>query len=202
MNPSMNVLRRLALVIAVALSSLLAPLSAGAQALSDWSENNLIDSLFRSQTWTVAASFDIALDTSACSDSAGGTEVSGGSYARPSIARSLANWAGTQSAGSTTASSGTGGVTSNNVAINFATPTAGWGTVTHFRIMSGSNIVVCQALTTSKTINSGDTVSFPIGSMTFTIAQLDTRWAFERFMARALAPIPAVERPDRSAALA
>jgi hypothetical protein len=47
------------------------------------------------------------------------TEVAGGAYARAPLAGSLANWSGTQGPGTTTASSGTGGQISNNVAINF-----------------------------------------------------------------------------------
>lgn len=156
---------------ALALASLFAPLAAQAQSLSDYTENNAIDYIFRAQTWTIAANMHVGLSTAACSDSSVGTEATGGSYARVSYARSLANWAGTQSAGSTTASSGTGGVTSNNAAVSFPTPSAGWGTVTHFFIAdasTGGNIILCQALTTSKTINSGDTVSFPIASITVT----------------------------------
>lgn len=164
-----NFLHRAAGAALLAIATLLAPAPAAAQSLSDWTENNFIDMLFRAQTWTVAANLDVGLSTAACSDSSIGTEVTGGSYARVSVARSLANWAGTQSAGSTTASTGTGGQTSNNVAINFPTPSAGWGTVTHFFVMSSTNIVLCQALTTSKTINSGDTVSFAIGALTVTI---------------------------------
>jgi hypothetical protein len=114
----------------------------------------------------------VALYTTACSDTGGGTEVSGGSYVRPSVTASLANFAGTQSAGSTTASSGTGGQTSNNAAINFATPSAGWGTVTHWGLVDASsagNVWVCASLTVSKTINSGDTVSFAAGALTVTL---------------------------------
>lgn len=47
-------------------------------------------------------------------------------YARVSIAASLAAWAGTQGAGTTAASSGTSGTTSNNAAITYATPTGAW----------------------------------------------------------------------------
>lgn len=147
----------------------LAPQPAQAQALSDYVENNAIDYIFRAQTWTLGASYNVGLSTSACSDSSVGTEVTGGSYARVSYTRSLANWAGTQSAGSTTASTGTGGQTSNNVAISFATPSAGWGLVTHFFVIDSSNLIICQALTVSKTINTGDTVSFPIGAITVTL---------------------------------
>lgn len=169
-----NRIRSFGLAAALAFVSLFAALSpapAAAQSLSDYFENNVIDLTFRAQTWTIAANFHVGLSTAACSDSSFGTEVSGGSYARVSYARSLANWAGTQSAGSTSASSGTGGVTSNNNAISFPTPSAGWGTVTHFFIAdasTGGNSIICQALTTSKTINSGDTVSFPAAAITVT----------------------------------
>lgn len=150
----------------------LAPQQAQAQAFTDYAENKLVDALFRAQSLGAPATWYVALYTSACSDSAGGTEVSGGSYARASVSSSLANFAGTQSSGSTTASTGTGGQTSNNGAISFVTPSAGWGTVTYWGLtdaISGGNLWVCAALTTSKTINSGDTVSFAAGALTVTV---------------------------------
>jgi len=140
--------------------------------MSDYLENKLIDHVFRGQAYTAPTTIYFALFTSACSDSAGGTEVATGSYARASLAASLANWAGTQSAGSTTASSGTGGTTSNNGVVTFATPSAGWGTVTHLGVydaLTTGNLLVCKALTVSKTINSGDTVTFPAATFTFQI---------------------------------
>jgi len=142
-------------------------------AMSDFLENKLIDQLFRGQTAPTTTTLYVGLLTAAPSDSGGGTEVSGGSYARASIASSLANWAGTQAAGSTVASSGTGGQTSNNTAITFATPTAGWGTVTHFGIFdasSGGNLLFWGALTIAKTINQADTVTFPAASLSITFA--------------------------------
>lgn len=54
------------------------------------------------------------------------TEVAGGSYARVAVVASLANFAGTQAAASTVASSGTNGTSSNNVAITWPAPTAQW----------------------------------------------------------------------------
>jgi hypothetical protein len=142
-------------------------------AMSDYLENKLIDQLFRGQTPAPTSTLYIGLHTSAPSDAGGGTEVSGGSYARVSVTSSTANWAGTQAAGSTTASSGTGGQTSNNAAITFPTPTAGWGTVTHFGIYdaaSGGNLLFWGALTISKTINQADTVTFPAASLSITFA--------------------------------
>lgn len=144
---------------------------AQAQATGDYLENQVIDTIFRAQATSLGANIFIGLSTAACSGSSVGTEVSGGRYARVSVARSLANWAGTQGAGSTTASSGTGGVTSNNNAIIFPTPSADWGVVTHVfaaAASTGSNILFCTPLTISKTINRGSAVSFPAASLTFT----------------------------------
>lgn len=139
---------------------------------SDYLENKLIDFLFRGQTLTPPASLYVALLTAAPSDAGGGTEVTGGSYARVAVTSSLANWAGTQSAGSTTASTGTGGQTSNNGAITFPAPTANWGSVTHFAIYDAStsgNLWYWAALTTPKTVNNGDPApSFAIGALTVT----------------------------------
>ena len=164
-------LLHLAALAALAVAAL-APQAASAQALTDFAENRIIDALFRGQALGAPATWWVALYTSACSDSAAGTEVTGGSYARASLGASLANWAGTQSAGSTTASSGTGGQTSNNTVINFATPTANWGVVTHIGLVDAStagNVWVCVALGASRTIESGNTVSISAGALTVTL---------------------------------
>jgi hypothetical protein len=57
-------------------------------------------------------------------------EPSGGGYARVAVTASLANFSGTQGAGTTTASTGTTGTSSNNNAITFPTPSADWTTGT------------------------------------------------------------------------
>ena len=159
---------QLALVLIVGACAFAPVAQAGA--LSDYLENKLTDHVFRGVAYTAPTTIYVALFTSACSDAAAGTEVSGGSYARPGLAASTTNWAATNGATTTTnPSTGTGGTTSNNVAITFATPSVGWGTVTYIGLMdavSAGNLLVCTALTTSKTINSGDTVSFPISSLT------------------------------------
>jgi hypothetical protein len=142
-------------------------------AMSDFLENRIIDQLFRGQAAPTTTTLHVGLLTTAPSDTGGGTEVSGGSYGRVAVTSSLANWAGTQSAGSTVASSGSGGQTSNNAAITFPTPTAGWGTVTHFGIYdasTGGNLLFWGALTIAKTINQADTVTFPAASLSITFA--------------------------------
>lgn len=141
-------------------------------AMSNYLENKVIDWFFRAQTFTPPAGLHVGLLTSAPSDTGGGTEVSGNAYARQNLAPSLTNWAGTQGAGSTSTSTGTNGTTSNNGIITFPTPTASWGTVTHFAIYdasTGGNLLWYGALQIAKTINQGDTVTFPAASLTVQI---------------------------------
>lgn len=101
------------------------------------------------------------------------TEPSGGGYARVSLASSLANWAGTQAAGSTVASTGTGGTTSNNAALTFPAPTGNWGLLYGFfgsDALTAGNIWKYAALTTPKNVNSGDAApSFAAAALTFQI---------------------------------
>lgn len=160
-----------ALVLSIAAAGAFAPQTAHAQAFSDHLENKIIDWLLRGQAFTPPATTYVALFTASCNDAGGGTEASGGNYARQSVSSALANWAGTQSAGSTTASSGTGGVTSNNNAISWGTVT--WsGTVTHWAIMDAStsgNMLFCAALTSSQAVSSGNTVQFAAGALTITL---------------------------------
>jgi hypothetical protein len=142
-------------------------------AMSDYLENKIIDAMFRGQAFTMPATIHVALHTAAPTESTGGTEVTGGSYARVAVASSLANWAGTQAAGSTTASSGNTGTTSNNGAVTFPAPTANWGTITHFALMDAStagNVLFYGSLNTSKTVNSGDAApQFAAGALSLQI---------------------------------
>lgn len=95
------------------------------------------------------------------------TEVSGGSYARVKINAgnyaALADWAGTQSAGSTTSSSGSGATTSNNGSITFPSPTGNWATgssqvggVGIYDALTTGNLLIWAPLNVPKTVNSGD----------------------------------------------
>lgn len=118
-----------------------------------------------SVTWTAIATMPalnqlfVALFTANPTDAAGGTEVTGGSYARVSVASTLANWAGTQASASTTASTGTSGTTSNNGTITFPVPTANWGSVTGMAVfdsLTGGNMLWWSALAANKNVNNGD----------------------------------------------
>lgn len=145
-----------------------------ASGLTDYAENKIIDALLRAQALGAPANWYVALYTTANNDAdSAEVEVSGGSYARVSVAASLANFAGTQSAGSTTASSGTSGTTSNNAEIVFPAPTANWGSITAFGLYdasSGGNCWIYGDLNAPKTVNSGDPApKFSAGALGFTL---------------------------------
>ena len=163
----------LSTVLLAALAFIAAPVQAGS--LTDYGENKVIDALLRGQAIGTPATWYIALFTTTCTDAGPGTEVStsGTAYARQSVSAALASWAGTQSAGSTTASSGTGGTTSNNAAITWSASTAAWGTVTSVGWMDAStagNRWICIDLTSSLNVSgAGFTVQFAAGQLTFQI---------------------------------
>lgn len=167
---------RLKTLLAAALFIALAnPLPLGAAALTDYGENKSVDALIRGQALGAPATWYLALFTTTCTDAGPGTEVStvGTAYGRQAVTASLANWAGTQSAGSTAASSGTGGTTSNNVAITWSASTASWGTIEAVGWMdaaSAGNRWVCINLDAPVTVGgAGFTLSFSIGTLTFQI---------------------------------
>ena len=124
---------------------------------SDYAEDKVNELLVGKTAFTLPTAY-VALYTAAPSDSGGGTEVSGGSYARKSTAG--ADWAASS-----------GGSISNANAITFVTASGSWGTVTHFGVFDAStsgNLLFWAALTTSKTIGSGDTASFAAGALVHT----------------------------------
>lgn len=94
------------------------------------------------------------------------TEISGSAYARVAVTSSLANWAGTQGAGTTTASSGSSAVTSNNNAITWPTPTGDWtpagsdgasaGVVVLFDASTSGNAWVFGVMNNVQTILNGN----------------------------------------------
>ena len=110
----------------------------------------------------------MALFTGAPTDAGGGTEVSGGAYARVNLAPADANWTATQG-GTTGNSSGSGSANSHGTAITFPAPTATWGTIGHFAILdapTGGNMLIWDALTVPRTVISGDPApSFAIGAL-------------------------------------
>lgn len=154
------------------LVGLTASVGAQAAAFTDYFENKIVDDLFRGTAYTPPATHYIGLMTSACTDAAAGTEVSGGSYARVAVTKGDAAYKGTH-ASATGASSGTSGTIYNATAVTFPAPTGNWGSVTHWGIWDAStsgNLLVCDDLTTAKTVNNGDAApSFAIDSLSIQI---------------------------------
>ena len=143
---------------------------------SDYLANALIDFIFRGQAFTFPATVYEALFTAAPTNAGGGTEVGGGAgYARVAVVGSLANWAGTQAAGSAVASTGTSGQTSNNVAIAFAGPvTAAWGALgwqAEYDAASGGNLLFWSPLNAIKSVAAGASApAYQAGARTITFA--------------------------------
>jgi len=140
-----------------------------AVAMSDYLENALLDHVFRGRAYTAPTTVYVALMTANADDTGGGTEVTGGSYARVALVANDTNFNNTQ--GNTTgASTGTDGQIENGAVITFPAPTASWGVVTGWAIYdasSGGNLILHSGLGTNKTINNGDSApSFPVSSLT------------------------------------
>lgn len=146
---------------------------AHAGAFTDAAENKIADALLRGQALGAPGTWHIGLTTDACSDVGNGTEPSGNNYARVPVTASLANWAGTQSAGSVLASSGTSGTTSNNGVIAFAASSGSWGTVQAVRWYDASTAGtawICINLTSSIAVTgSGFTLSFPAATLSIQV---------------------------------
>ena len=123
---------------------------------SDYMENKVIDHMLRNQAFTPPSTLYVALYTVSPSDAGGGTEVSGGSYARQTVTLSAAS----------------AGATSNSADITFPQATADWGTIVAVGIMdaaSGGNLLAWGALTTSKTVNNGDQFKILAGNLTLSV---------------------------------
>lgn len=132
---------------------------------SDYTENNIITGLFRTGGFTKPAALYAALYTAMPGEAGGGTEVSGGSYARVQVGPSDATWAAPVSGD---------GHTENVGVVQFAAPTAAWGNIVGTALMDAAaagNEIVYGALTTPKTVNNGDAApSFAAGAFDFTVA--------------------------------
>lgn len=138
--------------------------------MTDYLENKLIDFLFRGVAFTAPANLYVALYTIAPTDTGGGTEVTGGNYARVQLNPGTSNWYSTQADTGAT-STGTGGTTGNasTIAWNSVTWT---GTVVAVGILdasSGGNLLFYKTLASSKTLASGDSISFATNALTVQI---------------------------------
>lgn len=127
---------------------------------STYLQNKILNFIFNGGAYTPPATVYIALYTSAPTDAGGGTEVSGGSYARANITCNTTNFPTT-----------TTSVIQNAVAQVFAQASAGWGTIVAFGIfdaLTAGNLLYWGAISPSKTVASGDTLSIAINQLQIT----------------------------------
>lgn len=117
---------------------------------SDYLEDEIQDHVHDVGSFTAPTAVYAALFTVAPTDAGGGTEVSGGSYARVAV----------------TFGASSGGAIANSAAITFTTATGNWGTVVAVALFDAStsgNMLEWADLSVSKAVGDGDTAEFPIG---------------------------------------
>ncbi len=130
--------------------------------MTDYLETLILNLIFRTQAATKPAAIYVGLFTATPSDTGGGTEVTGGSYARVAVTQADAQWNAPT----------VGGLTDNVNDITFPAATGSWGTVTHVGIFDAStsgNLLMWAALTASKVVASGDVFKFSAGALDITL---------------------------------
>ena len=126
--------------------------------LSNSFETHTLKYLLTSDSVTRPTAWYVALCTTDPTDTALGTEVSGGGYARQSVAFTVS-----------------GNNASNTSAIEFPEATANYGTVVAVMIMpassggAASDMIVHAQLTADKTISTGDIFRIPAGDLDINI---------------------------------
>ena len=126
---------------------------------SDYLENKVLLHVFGGTAFTAPSTLHVALYTVAPSDTGGGTEVSGGAYARQT--------------GTFTVSGTNPTTASNTAAIEYPTATADYGTVVAVGVLdasSGGNLLAYSTLDSSKVVSSGDVFRFNAGDLDITLA--------------------------------
>jgi hypothetical protein len=129
-----------------------------AGSFSDYLEDKLLKHAFTNTSYTPAATMYVGLYTAAPTDAGGGTQVSGGSYARVSVAFTV---------------SGTSTLCTNSAAVEFAAATASWGTIVAVGVFDAStsgNLLAWADLATNKTIDTGDIFRIPTGDLDITLS--------------------------------
>jgi hypothetical protein len=125
---------------------------------TDYTEDLVLDWLLTAGSATRPTSWYAGLYTVAPTDTGGGTQVSGGSYAR--------------TAGTFTISGTSPSTAANSAAIEFPEATASWGTVVAVGIFDAStagNLLAYANLGTSASITTGDVLRFNAGALTVTL---------------------------------
>lgn len=125
--------------------------------------NHFLDLILGANAFSAPGTVYMALYTSAPGAGGGGTEASGGSYARASVTNNSTNWPASS-----------GGVKQNGTAITFTTATADWSSGSNmvaaalWDAASSGNELYFGALTQNKPVLNGDTASFSTAAVSIT----------------------------------
>lgn len=125
-------------------------------AMSDYLENAIINATLRGMAYTSPTTVYLALYTTDPTDAKTGTEVTGGGYARQTIAFNAPS----------------NGTAVSSADVLFPVATASWGTVTHIGIMdapTGGNLLYHGPLTNTKTIAKDDQLKIAAGDVSITL---------------------------------
>lgn len=137
-------------------------------AASNYLENKVLDHVLTSTSYSAPSNRYLALFTNTSGNAATNLEAgtltdeistSGTAYARQEVTFAAAS----------------GGSSATNATVTFPTATANWGSITHVAVMDGDtegsgNVLFWGAVTTAKTIETGDTFQVSSGNLTVSLA--------------------------------
>lgn len=115
-------------------------------------DNNFLNQALRNTSWTPPATVYVALYIVSPGVGGGGTEVSGGSYARQLV----------------TFAAPSNGSTASDIEVLFPIATSNWGTIVAFAFLdapSGGNMLYFSTLSTPRVVAVSDQVRFPAGQL-------------------------------------
>ena len=123
---------------------------------SNYLENKVLDHVLRYTSYTSPTTVYVGLFLSDPTDAGSGTECTGSAYARQSLSVTTAS----------------GGIVTSSADVTFPQCTASWGSVGFIGILdalSSGNLLMHTALTTAKTIDTGDILNITSGNLTVTL---------------------------------
>ena len=135
-------------------------------AASNYLENKLLDHVLTGTAYSQPSTRYLALFTNTSTNAAANLEAgtltdevstSGTAYGREEVTFAAAS----------------GGSSATNATVTFDAATANWGTITHVAVMdaeTSGNVLFWGAVTTSKTIETGDTFQVSSGNLTISLA--------------------------------
>lgn len=127
---------------------------------TNYFEKAILNAIGGNSAPIASTSMWMGLFTAAPSDASGGTEATGGSYAR-------------KSTGAWSTCTDSGGSIYNVATITYATASNTWGSsLTHFAMLDDSatgNMLCWGTLTAARTIATNDVAAFAVGSVTISL---------------------------------